>query len=166
MVSRDTWRETIALPEDKTTRVESWAKRLLANKKTTQEDLECFVGTLVSTQPAVWKAPLHFRALQRSLLVSLCIGRNKLRSVFFSHTCLRDLEWCASRGLRANIVSPWRAPKPTLHIWSDASMYAGGAHTDGGLHFQCSWSEEESRKHINWLELRAARLALLELMSP
>ena len=39
--------KTIALPEDKTTRVESWAKRLLANEKTTQEDLECFVGILI-----------------------------------------------------------------------------------------------------------------------
>ena len=45
-------------------------------------------------------------------------------------------------------------------------MYAGGAHTDSGLHFQCSWSEEEARKHINWLELRAARLALLKFASP
>ena len=24
---------------------------------------ECFVGTFISTTPAVWKAPLHFRAL-------------------------------------------------------------------------------------------------------
>ena len=67
----DTVGKTISLPEDKTPRVESWDKRLLANKKTTQEDLECFVGILVSTQPAVWMAPLHFRALQRSLLISL-----------------------------------------------------------------------------------------------
>ena len=137
--------------------MESWAKKLLANKKTTQEDLECLVGILVSTQPAVWKAPVHFRALQRSLLISLMtFWRDKSRSVFFSHASLRDLEWWASRGLRANTVSPWQVPRPTLHIWSDASMYAGGAVTDGGLHFQHSWSEEESRKHINWLELRAA----------
>ena len=52
----DTVGKTIALPDDTTTRVESWAKALLANKKTTQEDLECFVGNLVNTQPAVWKA--------------------------------------------------------------------------------------------------------------
>ena len=31
-----------------------------------QENLECFVGTFISTNPAVWKAPLHNRALQRS----------------------------------------------------------------------------------------------------
>ena len=90
---------TIALPEDKTTRVESWAKRLLANQKTTQEDLESFVGTLISTQPAVWKAPLHFRALQIVLLFSLRQGRKKHRSVRLSnHFVLRDLDWGASGG--------------------------------------------------------------------
>ena len=68
--------------------------------------------------------------------------------------------------LRANRTSPWRPPKPTLHIWMDATMYAGVGKTDSGLHFQHTWSEQEARKHINWLELRAARYALLELASP
>ena len=45
-------------------------------------------------------------------------------------------------------------------------MYAGGGKTDEGLPFQYSWTEQEKRKHINWLELRAARYALLELASP
>ena len=124
------------------------------------------MGTLNSTTPAVWKAPLHYRALQRTLLHSLRIGRKSRRSVLFSHLDLRDLEWWASGDLRANNVSLWRHPHPTLHIWSDASKYAGGAVDDSGFHFQRSWSEEESRKHINWLELRAARYALLELASP
>ena len=55
----DTMEGTIALPEDKTTRVENWAKKLSAKGSTTQEELECFVCTLISTTPAVWKAPLH-----------------------------------------------------------------------------------------------------------
>ena len=46
-------------------------------QQTTQENLECFVGTLISTTPAVWKAPLHYRALQRSLFISLKGGRSK-----------------------------------------------------------------------------------------
>ena len=45
-------------------------------------------------------------------------------------------------------------------------MHAGGAHTDSGFYFQCTWSALEARKHINWLELRAARYALLKLASP
>ena len=41
----DTLRMTITLPEDKTTRMEAWAKKLFAIKKTTQESLDCSVGT-------------------------------------------------------------------------------------------------------------------------
>ena len=109
----DTLKKTIALPEDKTTRVEAWAKKLLALNKTTQEDLECFVGTLISTTPAVWQAPLHYRALQCSLLISLKKGWSKSRSVRISHPCVvRELNWWASGGLRANRISPWRPPKP------------------------------------------------------
>ena len=57
----DTMEKTIALPEDKTNRVEAEAKKLLTVNKTTQENLECLVGTLISTTPAVWQAPLSLQ---------------------------------------------------------------------------------------------------------
>ena len=47
----------------------------MALNKTTQKDLECFVGTLVSTALAVWQAPLHYRNLQCALLISLIKGK-------------------------------------------------------------------------------------------
>ena len=153
----NTLKKTITLPKDKTTQVEAWAKKLLTVNKTTQENLECFVGTLISTTPAVWQAPLHYRALQRLLIISLKGGRSKSKSVRISHpSVVRELNWWASGGLRANRTSPWCPPKPTLQIWLDASMSGGGGKTDSGSPFQCTWSEQEARKHINWLELRAA----------
>ena len=79
---------------------------------------------------------------------------------------MRELEWWVSGGLKAKRINLWHPPKPTLHIWLDANMHAGGAHTDSGLHFQQTWSDQEAGKHINWLELRAARYALLKLASP
>ena len=89
--------KTITLTEDKTTRVEAWAKKLLTVNKTTQENLECFVGTLISTTPAVWQAPLHYRALQRSLIISHKGGRSKSKSVRISHPSLvRELNCWAS----------------------------------------------------------------------
>ena len=54
----DTREGTIALPEDKTTRVETWTQQLIATRSVTQEALECLVGTLISCTPAVWQAPL------------------------------------------------------------------------------------------------------------
>ena len=136
--------------------MEAWAKKLMALKKTTQEDPECFVGTLVSTVLAVWTGPLHYRNLQHALLISLKKGRNPSRSVSISHQLVRELNWWASGGVRANRTSPWCAPKPTLQIWMYASVSGGGGKTDSGESpFQCTWSEQEKRKHINWLELRA-----------
>ena len=93
----NTLRKTITLPEDKTTLVEAWARKLMALKKTTQKDLECFVGTLVSAVPAVWQDPLYYRNLQRALLISLEQCRNPSRSVRISHPCVeRELDWWAS----------------------------------------------------------------------
>ena len=45
-------------------------------------------------------------------------------------------------------------------------MYAGGGKTDEGLPFQYTWSEQEKRNHINWLELRAERRDLQKLAGP
>ena len=82
---------TIALPEDKTTKVEQWAKQLIATKSTTQEALESLVGTLISTNPAVWQAVLHYRTLQNTLLFSLKKGRRGTRSVTLNEACINNL---------------------------------------------------------------------------
>ena len=55
----DTMGKTIALPKDKTTWVEAWAQKVVTINIATQENLECFVGTLINTTPAVWQGPLH-----------------------------------------------------------------------------------------------------------
>jgi len=49
----DTLSKTIAFGEEKTNRVEAWTKKLFTIKKTTQENLDCFVGTLINTTPTV-----------------------------------------------------------------------------------------------------------------
>ena len=77
----NTFEGTIALSEDKTTKVDIWAKKLLAIGFNTQEDLESLVGTLISTHTAVWKAPLKLRHLLRTLLFYLKQGRKPGRSI-------------------------------------------------------------------------------------
>ena len=124
------------------------------------------MGTLISCTPAVWQAPLRYRALQRTLLSSLRQGKGR-KTLKLNDACIRDLDWWANGGLRANHLSPWRPPTPTVQIRSDASYYAGGATNDKGLSFQHPWLESErDTAHINLLELRAARLSLRELASP
>ena len=59
----------------------------------------------------------------------------------------------------------WIPPKPSLHIWSNTSTWAGGDSTDHGSNFQHIWTEREKGNYINFLELRAAGLALSKLES-
>ena len=75
------------------------------------------------------------------------------------------MEWLAFGALRSNGVSLQKPPKSTLHIWSNASPTKGGAKTDFGVIFQHNWTHKEAKKHINWLELKVVRLALLQLTS-
>ena len=95
-------RENYRLTEDKTIPVEAWVKDLMALNKTSQGNFECFMGTLVSTVPAVWQGPLHYRNLQSALLISLKKGLNKFRSVSITHQLVRELKLWASGGLRVN----------------------------------------------------------------
>ena len=59
----DTSEGTVVLPEDKTTQVETWAKKLLVVGSTTQKDFESLVGTLISTHIAVLKTLWHLQHL-------------------------------------------------------------------------------------------------------
>ena len=125
------------------------------------------MGTLISTTPAVWKAPLHYRALQRSLIISLNGGRSKSKSVRISHPgVVRELNWWASGGLRANRTSPWCPPKPTLQIWTDASMSGGGSKTESGLCFQCTWSEQEARKKHQLAGTKSSSIPIIRVSKP
>ena len=63
----DSINKTIAIPEDKITKLVTWVKSLLASAVTTQAQLESLVGTLVSVVPACPLAPLHYRVMQRVL---------------------------------------------------------------------------------------------------
>ena len=86
------WRD-YRLTKDKSIWVEAWVKKLLAVTETTQKNLEYFVETLLSTTPTVWKAPLHYRALQRLLIISLKGGRSKSRNVHIAHlSIMKELD--------------------------------------------------------------------------
>ena len=53
----------------------------------------------------------------------------------------------------------------TIHL-VQCQPQNGGAKTESGKTFQHNWLEKEARIHINQLELRAATLAILQLVRP
>ena len=140
----------IVLPEDKTSHLVDWTSKLLQDLHTTQGELESLVGMLISVSLAVWQSPLHYQALQRTLLESLRHGRNADRTIKLNHKFAVDLCWLSAKGLRSNKVCSWCMSRPDVTVWSDAIPWAGSAVNDDGFFFQKNWDKAEAKCHINF----------------
>ena len=106
-------------------------------------------------------ASLHFRAIQRDLIQVISRQGDKVnykKAVSLSEDAIKDLLWWTQGPAQANgrVIIP---PKVDSVIFSDASKIGWGAHllqvSIGGR-----WKELEALDHINYLELKAAYLAL------
>ena len=149
------------LTEEKLLRSKLEAEMLLKSNPVVKI-LASFLGFCQSTLPAIAVAPLHFRNLQADMIKALkgSRGGEGYRSV----VCLlpeakKELEWWRDY-LKMNNGKSILPPEEQDTIFSDASKQGWGAHLNlakiGG---QWNW-EEKLKSHINWLELKAAFLAL------
>ena len=119
------------------------------------------IGSMTACLPAIAAAPLHYHALQN--LRSSALGpfmTNYDRPVHLSVEVKVDLEWWNNH-LTSRMSHPIHPPMASLTLQTDASTLGLGAYyqetdqrTDG------PWSEPEAAHHINWLELKAAFLAI------
>ena len=127
------------------------------------ETLAQFIGTLVATKPAVPLGPLHFRALQHVKSQALNHQAATYQSwAHLSKEAQKDLRW-------------WRTQLPSHHstsiLRSEASIVMESNASNSGWGAACQgirtggrWTPSESVYHINYLELKAAFLALQTFM--
>ena len=138
--------------------VRSLATRVADAPFTPLSTLESLLGKLVSLETLVPYGRLHFRHFQLCVLSEIRLGR------FFRHVCLPDVAranlrwWSDARRLRR--WTPVRPSKPHLVVHTDASTHGWGACFNDQT-VRGTWSLTESRFHINRLEMRAVRLALM-----
>ena len=153
---------TISLPLTKVQKIQKECRALLKRTLVTPRQLAQLIGLMTASIPAVAQAPLHYRALQRL--------RNKALSnsgyddeVPMDEASQRDLQWWIHQ-LQSHNGRPLMTPVASLIITSDASNSGWGA-TCQNSHAGGPWNREERRAHINWLELKAAFLALKTFVS-
>ena len=146
---------TISLPVVKKVEIQRETSQLLRCPSIQTRTLACLLGKLVATKPAVFIAPLHYRALQSLKIFAL---HAQQETVALSPEATDNLKWWSTQ-LHLHCSSPILKPEASTVITSDASLKGWGAacqeRTTGGL-----WSTEEACFHINLLELKAAYLAL------
>ena len=164
----DTVAMTISCPLAKVSKLQGRCASALHEQYITVHDLERLLGTMESVRPATPLASLHYRHLQRQLIVAKRYVRRPRQLIKLSQRSLTNLRWWVSpAGFAGNCSTLLREPKPTLEIWSDANLAMGGARCSRGNWMQRSWTDLEMEQglHINLLEIRAARESL-SLASP
>ena len=154
----DTDNMVISLPAHKLHCIQKEASHLLSLDRIPMRTLACFIGTLVATKPAVWTGPLHYRALQDMKIRSLRQHPHYQGSVSLSKEARVDLQWWCSE-LPSHCSAPIWKPEASTVIESDASKLGWGAVCQG-VPTGGRWTLEETKFHINYLELKAMFLAL------
>ena len=149
---------SIALPKDKLHAIQKAARRLKEQGRVSVRQVAHLLGMLVAAHPAILPAPLHYRSLEREKLMALSRNSSYEQRLQINSQMFNDLTWwieeAESHNGRPLQINTW-----DLSIESDASMTGWGAicqgRTTGGL-----WMPRERVYHINYLELKAAFLAL------
>ena len=149
----------LSLPAEKVNKILDCCHRLLAPQKITLRNLASLIGLLESSRPAIWRAPLHFRHLQCDLIWGLQMNRESYDALIaLSMSARGELTWWLKNTCNTN-GSPVHLPPPDMLMTTDASMKGWGA-VHQSLETNGRWSQQESLQHINYLELKAAFLAL------
>ena len=133
---------------------------LLFNPLTTPRQVMHLLGLLASTEKLVPQGRLHMRHLQFHLRRNYnCHLKGALDSPFTLDPSVKvHLRWWL---LRNNVMAqaPLHPPKYVTSIYTDASAQGWGAHC-ARMIAQDHWSTQQSKLHINVLELKAVLLAL------
>ena len=117
------------------------------------------LGLLTSAQSQTQLGRLALRPLQFHVNSFWKGHRHNLwHQIPITKACLPALLWWLDPQNVCQGV-PWVTPPPTVHITTDASLQAFGAHM-GELTYQGQWSETQKTFHINKLELLTIHKAL------
>ena len=155
----DSGEMTLSLPKEKLLKVQNHCQEILENGKVTVRELSKLIGRLSSTAIAVLPAPLHYRHLQHQQIQKLICHNSFEEKVEISVEARKELLWWKENLTLCNGRSLISSP-PQIIISSDASLQGWGASCHG-LTTGGPWSMEERKFHINVLELKAAKLAIM-----
>ena len=149
----------ISLLAEKANKILDCRRHLLVSQSITLRNLASLIGLLESSRPAIWRAPLLFRHLQSDLIRGLQMNQEFYDALITLSSSARvELAWWLKHTLNTN-SSPAHLPPPDMIITTDASKKGWGA-VHQSLQTNGRWSQKESLQHINYLELKAAFLAL------
>lgn len=152
----------LSVPKEKVIKTKLLATKLLSSPITLRE-LSSFIGLTNSLCPAFSLSPVHFRSLQFLLCKYIHRDYSWDSPIVLDKASIEDLNWwksCDSSLPGANI----HTPAHDLTMSTDASNSGWGGVLSSGESISGQWSDSDSLKHINFLELKAVKLTVISLL--
>ena len=151
---------TIRLSDKKAAALVEKCREVLRKHVLTIREFAQIIGKMVASEPGVPLAPLYYKPLEIQKDKELKIHKGQFdKTMSVSGECNECLLWWIK-----NLHSQFRpivTPKPDRVIESDSSLTGFGAHdVTFGNDFSGQWDDQNTIYHINYLELKAAFLAL------
>ena len=149
---------TLELPQEKRVKIKEMLDVLLNMERINVKVLAKCISVLVAACPAVaygWLYYKHLESIKRNALKTDSRNMNKWTTL--SLEAKEELHWWQSQIL--TIKNKIRSSNFDMEIFSDASKTGWGA-IYGNKEANCLWNREEREMHINFLEVKAAFLAL------
>ena len=151
---------TVRLTARKSKEIVELCQSLLCRDIVTIREFSQLIGKLVAAEPGVMYAPIYYKTLEIQKDEALKYSKGDFDVYMaLSNQSKQCLQWWVK-----NVESsfkPISVPKPDRKIESDSSGFAYGARdVTNGQDISGAWTEEEKEHHINYLELKAAFLAL------
>ena len=153
----------VYLPDEKIEKIRSCSEKVLSSEFVKIRLVARLVGLYSSASCAVLQAPLFYRYLDKDKNEALQVSQGDFdQTMVLSERSRSEIVWwlqnvSAVNGKSINVSSP------DLYLRTDASNVGWGAVLDCCDSTQGRWLVEESRLHINVLELRAIKFGLFSL---
>lgn len=148
---------TLSLPQEKRARISSELQAFQKLRRCSVRKLAQLTGLLVSACPGIEYGLLHTKELERCKFLNLKNDDDYEKIINIPDSLQIDIQWWLNHIL--NSVRHIRCDDYHTEIFSDASTTGWGAACMGNT-ASGSWSNTERKKHINYLELLAACIAL------
>lgn len=148
----------LKLPPEKQLKIREIVKKLSKKNKIPIRDFAKVLGLLTSACPAVSYGWMYTKRLEQAKFLALQKSNENYDEYMTINKDLDpDLLWW--KNLANSSINPIRYFQYAVEIFTDASLTGWGAACNGertgGF-----WSSDEAQNHINYLELRAAFIAL------
>ena len=153
---------TISLTKEKVDNIKLLSQNILDKSACTIKEAAQLIGTYVSCSVGVQYGPLYYKQLEIEKIDALKNSKGNFGAYMkFSQAAREDIKWWLENHEKftKNILQP----SPAVVLTTDASLEGWGAHRQNGECTGGRWLPYEQDQHINYLELKAAKLGLESL---